>query len=88
MSDVHDDDVLAGEYPYPSEEFGERGRLHWCEFVEPDGATHGVCHLPGLHGGRAPYPEPAPVLCDPWCPGCENPIHERAAESTKEGETP
>jgi transcriptional regulator with XRE-family HTH domain len=34
--------------------FGEMGRLHWCEFVEPDGATHGVCHLPGLHGGRPP----------------------------------
>lgn len=34
---------------------------HVCDYVEPDGATHGVCHLPGVHGGRERAAEPAPV---------------------------
>lgn len=36
-------------------------------------------------GPAATSPAAGPVLCDPWCPGCENPIHGRAAESTKDG---
>lgn len=45
---------------------------------------HTVVLLP-MSSPDSTSPEPGPALCDPWCPGCENPIHERAAESTKDG---
>ena len=29
------------------------GTAHECVYIEPGGTTAGVCHLPGVHGGRA-----------------------------------
>lgn len=44
-------DALRMCQPWEDRPF-PRGLGHLCDFVEPDGTTMGVCHLPGRHGGR------------------------------------
>lgn len=37
-------------------------------------------HYPARDEAIAAAVTDAPDLCDPWCPGCENPIHKRAPD--------
>lgn len=42
--------------------------VHVCDYVEPDGTTMGVCHLPGRHGGRSgEWVEPGRSQVDGVC---------------------